>query len=80
MTLKQAIRYRVLQLCADKHITVNALSNQAGIAPSTLKSLVSKQGSDAQASTIKKICDAFEITLATFYDVPLFNDLEQYIK
>ena len=30
--------------------------------------------------TIKMLCDAFEITLAEFFDIDLFNSLEQEIE
>ena len=76
----EAVRRRILDLCKERHITVNKLSILSGITQSTLNNIVSGRNSTATVSTIKKICDGLEITLEDFFCHPLFRNLEQEIK
>ena len=49
-------------------------------APPTLKSIIYGKSKNPGVVTIKILCDAFEITLAEFFDTDLFNNLEQEIE
>ncbi len=79
MTIGEAVRRRILELCRERLITVNGLSYLCGITQSTLSNLV-RGRNQATVSTIKKICDGLEITIQDFFNSPLFDDLEQEIK
>ncbi len=50
------------------------------VPPSTLKSIMYGITKNPGVVTIKMLCDAFEITLAEFFDIDLFNSLEQEIE
>lgn len=78
--LTQAIQKRIRELCAERNITVNKLSITCGITQSTLNNILSRKNNKPTVSTIKKICDGLEITLAEFFDTDYFNSLEQEIK
>lgn len=80
MNTKQAVAKRIIELCHQQGIAVNALSNQAGIPPSTLYSMLNEKSQNPGIVTIKKICDGLEIELAEFFNSPLFKGLEQEIK
>lgn len=81
MDLNSVVRNRICELCEERQITINALSNIAGMPASTLKNIISGKGSnDQKISTIKKICDGFGITLGEFFSTDYFDHLEQYIK
>ncbi|MDR0839926.1 MAG: helix-turn-helix transcriptional regulator [Christensenellaceae bacterium] len=80
MQIGEAIRLRVLELCAERNITVNKLSTMAGITQSTLSNIISGRNKSATVSTVKKICDALEITINEFFDAKFFQELEQELR
>lgn len=75
-----AVRARILDLCAQRQITVNRLATLSGVTQSTLNNIVSGRNNSATVSTIKKLCDGLNISLREFFDVPAFDDLEQEIR
>ena len=75
-----AVRTRILELCRQRHITVNRLATLSGATQSTLNNIVSGRNNSATVATIKKLCDGLDITLRDFFNVPAFDDLEQEIK
>lgn len=78
--LTQAIQRRIRELCADRNITINKLSTICGITQSTLNNIFSRSSTKPTVSTIKKICDGLDMTLAEFFDTDYFDSLEQEIK
>ena len=80
MTIGEAVRYRILDLCSDRNITVNKLSTICGITQSTLNNIISGRNNSATVSTIKKICDGLDITIIDFFQSPRFDNLEQELK
>lgn len=80
MNTAEAIAYRIRELCEENHITPNGLSNLAAVPQSTIKSILNGESKNPGSVTIKKLCDAFEITLGEFYSTPEFDALEQEIK
>ena len=75
-----AVRSRILELCRQRHITVNRLATLSGVTQSTLNNIVSGRNNSATVATIKKLCDGLDISLREFFDVPAFDDLEQEIR
>ena len=75
-----AVRSRILELCRQRHITINRLATLSGVTQSTLNNIVSGRNNSATVATIKKRCDGLDITLRDFFNVPAFDDLEQEIK
>ncbi len=80
MNTQQAVAARILALCKQQGITPNGLSYIAAVPQATIKSILNGESKNPGIVTIKKLCDGFGITLAAFFDDPLFNDLEQEIK
>lgn len=80
MTIGNAVRKRILELCNEHKITVNKLATISGITQSTLNNIVSLRNNSTTISTIKKLCDGLEITIQQFFESPLFLNLEQEIK
>lgn len=80
MMIGEAVRLRILDLCAQREISVNKLSGMCGLTQSTLNNIVSGRNNSATVSTIKKICDGLEITVQDFFDSDLFRGLEQELK
>ena len=73
MDIGEAVRLRILELCKEKHITVNKLSTISGITQSTLNNIVSARNKSATVSTVKKICDGLEISLEQFFASDVFK-------
>ena len=80
MTIGEACRQRILQLCHERKITVNKLAFLSGVTQSTLNNIVSGRNNSVTVSTLKKICDGLEITIVEFFGGDLFSDLEQEIQ
>jgi len=80
MNTKEAVAKRILALCEDRQIAVNALANIAGIPPSTIYSMLNEKSQNPGIVSIKKICDGLDISVRTFFDCDLFDGLEQEIK
>lgn len=80
MNTKEAIANRILQLCEERGIAVNALAGISGVSPSTVYSILNEKSQNPGAVTIKKLCDGLGITLAQFFNTPEFNALEQEIQ
>ena len=77
MTIGNAVRERILELCEINHITVNHLAAISGVTQSTLNNIVSGRNKSATISTIKKLCDGLGITIVEFFDTEAFRTLEQ---
>lgn len=79
MNTEQAVANRILQLCEEKGIAVNALARISGVPPMTVYSVLSAKSKNPGIVTIKKLCDGLGITLGQFFDTPQFDALEQEI-
>ena len=66
MTIGEAVRLRIIELCNERKITVNKLSTLCGITQSTLNNITSGRNNSATVATVKKICDGLEITIRDF--------------
>ena len=80
MTVGEAVRQRIIQLCQEHNISVNKLSSISGVTQSTVNNIVSGRNNSATVSTIKKLCDGLGITIDEFFHSDLFAGLEQEIK
>ncbi len=80
MTIGEAVRQRIFQLCQERNITINKLSGISGVTQSTLNNIVGGRNHSTTVSTIQKLCDGLGITIDDFFHSPLFADLEQEIK
>lgn len=80
MTIGEAVRLRILDLCRERDLTINKLSSMSGVTQSTVNNIVSGRNNSATISTIKKLCDGLGITIEEFFNSELFRGLEQEIK
>ena len=80
MNTREAVASRIIELCQNKNIAINALANISGIAPSTVYSMLNTKSKNPGVVSIKKICDGLEITVREFFDSDLFDEREQEIK
>ena len=62
MNTVDAVKVRILQLCAERNITINI----SGLPPSSLKGIIYGRSRNPKILTIKIICDGLRITLTEF--------------
>ena len=80
MNAKEAIAKRIIELCKEHGLTVNALANISGVSPSTIYSMLNEKSMNPGVVSLKKLCDGFDISLRQFFDSSIFENLEQEIK
>ena len=80
MNTKEAVAKRILELCQERNMAVNALAMISGVSPSTIYSMLNEKSQNPGVVSIKKLCDGLDITLREFFDCPLFDDIEQEIQ
>lgn len=80
MTIGEAVRYRILQLCEERNLSVNKLSSISGVTQSTVNNIISGRNHSTTVSTLQKLCDGLGITIQNFFQSDLFIGLEQEIK
>ena len=80
MLIKEAVEKRIVELCNERGIAINALANISGVSPSTVYSILNEKSQNPGVASIKKLCDGLEISIREFFDSDLFDDLEQEIK
>lgn len=80
MNTKEAVGRRIIELCEQRNLAVNALANISGVSPSTIYSMLNEKSQNPGVVSIKKICDGLDITLGEFFSTPEFDSLEQEIK
>ncbi|MBQ3599086.1 MAG: helix-turn-helix transcriptional regulator [Clostridia bacterium] len=79
MNTKEAVAKRILQLCEQRKIAVNALANISGVAPSTVYSMLNDKSNNPGIVSLKKLCDGLNISLREFFDSDIFDNIEQEI-
>ena len=77
MTTVNCVANRILQLCRERNLAINALAHSAGVPPSTVKSILNGASRNPGVVTIKMLCDGLGITLTEFFDTEEFRSLEQ---
>jgi len=77
---QQAVALRIKGLCAEKQITISALAAAAGVAPSTIRSILVSARKNVRIVTILKLCNGFEISPKEFFSAEVFRTLEQEIE
>ena len=80
MTIGEACRVRIHELCNERGITLNKLAITSGITQSTLNNIISGRNKSTTISTIKKICDGIEISISDYIESKIFEDLEQELE
>ena len=80
MNTKEAVAERIIQICKERNMAINALANISGVSPSTIYSMLNAKSMNPGVVSIKKICDGLGITVRQFFDCDLFDETEQEIR
>lgn len=76
MEINDAIKTRILNLCAENKITINELAAFSGLRATTIYSVISGKSKNPSFGTIKKICSGFGISIRDFFDDKIFNNID----
>ena len=76
MTLLEATRKRIKELCKINNMNINQLSIASGINPSTIRSIFKFIKRAPSSETIYYICIGFGISIKDFYNSQFFDDLD----
>lgn len=79
MRSKRALQIRILDLCYDHDLSLNALSARCGITQSTLNNIITGRNNSITIQTVLKICRGLDMDLQEFFDDDIFRDIEQEI-
>ena len=77
MNISDAVANRILELCKERGLTVNKLSNLSGLTQSTVNDIVNHKSKNIGIVTIKMLCDGLDISITDFFDTSEFRTLEQ---
>ena len=80
MGAAKCVADRIIELCRERNMAINALARISAVHPSTLKSIVNGQSKNPGIVTIKMLCDGLDISLTEFFDTDEFRNLEQEIR
>ena len=74
-----AVKYRLLELLEEKHMSIHKLAIESAVPPSTIKNILYGKSQNPGIVTLKMLCDGLGITLIEFFDTDDFRNLEQEI-
>ena len=80
MTVGDAVRTRILELCEERGLSVNKLCSISGVTQSTVNNIISGRNNSATVTTVKKLCDGLDMTISEVFEDDLFRNLEQEIR
>ncbi|EAD3699777.1 helix-turn-helix transcriptional regulator [Listeria seeligeri] len=71
------ISEKLLILIEEKNLTINRLATLAGLKQSTLNSIFTGASKRPTITTVRKLCQALEISVHEFFDFPPYNEVEK---
>ncbi len=79
MDMYTAVKNRILQLCDEKGMSIYRLALEAGVSPSTIKSILYGKSKNPGIVTLKVLCDGLGIDIVEFFNTEEFKNLQQEI-
>lgn len=73
MNLNRAFALRLSNLLLDKKISKYKLEKETGLTHSALRYIFNEVNTDVKFSTIVKVCNALNISIAEFFSDDLFD-------
>ncbi len=79
MDMYSAVKYRILELCQQKDMSIYRLALESGVSKSTIKSIIYGKSKNPGIVTLKMLCDGLNIDIIEFFNTDIFKNLEQEI-
>ena len=80
MTTRECVANRIVALCAERSMALNALARISAVPASTVKNIVYGVSRNPGIVTLKMLCDGLGITLIEFFDTKEFRESDQEIQ
>lgn len=77
MDMYSAVKFRILELCEDKGMTIYRLALESGVSQSTIKSILYGKSKNPGVVTLKMLCDGLGVDIVEFFNTEVFKNLEQ---
>ena len=77
MTISEAMTTKIVNICAERNLSINKLANVCGITQSTIENIVNGNSKNPKLLTVIRICDGLQITLQDFFSDKLFLNLDR---
>lgn len=74
MQLNQAVSKRLRQLLEEHKMTQYQLFSRSGVPKSTINNIINCAYDSVKLRVIHEICQGFPITIAEFFQSPLFDE------
>jgi transcriptional regulator with XRE-family HTH domain len=75
VTLEEALKIRIDQLCKQKNISILKLSRLSNVNQSTLNEFMQGRTKFPSINTILKIANGFNMTLSEFFNADIFEQV-----
>lgn len=75
MQLNQAVSMRLRELLAEHGMTQYQLFAKSGVPKSTINNLINCSYNSVKLRIIHEICQGMEISIADFFQSPLFDEI-----
>ena len=75
--LQDAVVRRINQLCRHNGWTYYRLAMESGLTPRTINYIAAGKNHSINLNSIKKIADAFNMSIPDFFDTTYFRNLPQ---
>jgi len=76
MTYADAIAKRIVNLCAERGITINKLATLSGMKQSTLDNVIKGNTKSPGLRTLHRVSQGFGITLSRLLDFPELDEVQ----
>ena len=80
MNTVTAVRDRILQLCAERGISINRLASLSALPPSSLKNFLSGKSQNPKILPIKLLCAGLGIVFLPYFSTQEIDALEQELQ
>ncbi len=80
LRIQEATAVRINKLCKERHITLNKLAYLSALSPGALRHIMNGRTKATTLSTIQKVCDGLDISVADFFSDSLFVDIDPEIQ
>ncbi len=77
MDMYSAVKFRILELCGQKGMTIYRLALESGVSQSTIKSILYGKSKNPGVVTLKMLCDGLNVSIIEFFNTDIFKNLEQ---
>ena len=78
MRLYEAVAKRIVELCNDKGITINALADICGMPSANIKNIQYGRSKNPGIKIIFQICNGLDMTIEEFFHSEVFKDYKYF--